>query len=248
MSLIPSGKKRFMRWYDKVPALGFAVEVMETMPSGIQVMLAQATNRFITREGWKNKHTDGQLKQIGRDKILGLLKSKKKQRWYDQNAEVHQAFNELYLLGYQECQLTSIRIIVSIGQLQKEGLEWLSTEECVHFVDEIFTCDTLTLLEKAKNMRLEIPGVMEAPTDKGVSAATGKKAEKSETQQVDVKQTKLVRAKQVTEDPAQKTAPLSAEKTESEVSTVNRVSDDGERVRSLDSVPISLKHLSKTKT
>jgi hypothetical protein len=239
MSPIPSGKKRFMRWYDKVPALGFAVEIMETMPSNIRVMLAQATNSFINREGWKNKHTDGQLKQIGRDKILGLMKSKKKLRWYDQNAEVHQAFNELYLLGYQECQLTSIRIIVSIGQLQKQGLEWLSTEECVRFVDEIFNCDTLTLLEKAKNMELEIPGVMEAPASK--------KAEKVAAQQVDVKQTTLVRAKQAVEESAQKAIALPAETVEPEVSTVNKVSDDGERVRSLDSVPISLKHLSKTK-
>jgi hypothetical protein len=239
MTQAPQKRKRHMRWYDEVPALGMAVDVMEHLPLNVRIIISQTVSRFITREGWKSRYKDGQLKQLGRDKILGLMKSKRRLRWYDQHPDIHQAFNEMYLLGYQECQLTSIRIIVSITQLTKEGLEWLTTDECARFVDEIFAHDTHTLIQKASQLGLNVKELFNAAPRK-METVSENEAPKS----VQVPST---------EKPAQTSTVVAADKVKEQeepqeaqvANTVNQVSEDGERIRSLDSMPISLKHLSK---
>jgi hypothetical protein len=136
------------RWYDEMPELRNAVSLMQVLPESVQVVMSQMISASLRKES-RRKARNGELRQIGPEKILGLLKSKAKNRWYDQEANIHKAFNDIYLTEGMQCRQTSLRIIVAVAELQAAGLTHLSERDCGLLIADTFQCNRRILLEKA---------------------------------------------------------------------------------------------------
>lgn len=134
------------RWYDRVPELSQAVRMMEKLPQRHQVLIAkviiEATPLHAVaerREGVKN---------MGTDKVMGLLKSKNKNRWYDQHPEVHQAFNYLYLMNDVMRYEVAMKMIIAIHALEKAAQDPRFADKDPVVVSAIFDYHLMDLMEK----------------------------------------------------------------------------------------------------
>jgi hypothetical protein len=108
----------FTRWYDRAPELSQAVRMMEPLPSDWQRMIAHVIIGSISTSNLTQRLEPG-IKRIGREKVLGLMKSKGKQRWYDQDPLVHQAFNNLFLMDNALRREIALKVIISIRALEE---------------------------------------------------------------------------------------------------------------------------------
>jgi hypothetical protein len=141
---------RFQRWYDQIPDLGLAINIMEKLSLSHQLIIAQAISRSVTSFDSRKTH----IKEVGPDKLLGLLKSERKLRWYDKHQDIHRAFNEFYVLEGAEFQLTAIRVILSIFQLDNK--KDISREEATKPVDDIFLLDIQALMRIGSRIGIDI--------------------------------------------------------------------------------------------
>lgn len=102
----------YTRWYDRIPALSQAVRMMEKLPEARQRWISETIVNLMPMHQVPQR-TDG-LKKVGSEKVLGLMKSKVKRRWYDQDPMVHQAFNYLYLMTDELRYEMAIKIMICI--------------------------------------------------------------------------------------------------------------------------------------
>lgn len=93
----PQNTGYVQRWYDMDVQLGELVRMLETLSEESQTLFAFLMGFF----------SDQIVKVRGRaffaemewDKLIGIYKSRKGRRWYDQHAVLHKAFNKLYSLN-----------------------------------------------------------------------------------------------------------------------------------------------------
>ncbi len=91
-------KQKNNRWYDQDPTLSKSVQLIDTFPSEIQSIVAEAIMQLAERECNIKELLDN-LRSLGPDKVLGMYKSKNKRRRYDGNSSVHQALNYMFILS-----------------------------------------------------------------------------------------------------------------------------------------------------
>ncbi|MBX2861451.1 MAG: hypothetical protein KTR14_09450 [Vampirovibrio sp.] len=108
----------FVRWHDRNPVLAEVIQKLEKMPTEhmevcARLMIGMCSN---LKGGPKD---DFSLVELGAEKTTGLMKSKNKRRWYDQNPVMHMAMNKLYLLSEKEQGVIAEKMIVSIRVLEE---------------------------------------------------------------------------------------------------------------------------------
>lgn len=62
-----------------------------------QIMLTIAEHMREKKREWERQNRRG-LKELGHDKITGLMKSQNRRRWYDQDRVLHKVYQYLYIL------------------------------------------------------------------------------------------------------------------------------------------------------
>ena len=78
------------RWYDIDERLREMVETMERMGNDSQYLFGYLLC-FFSEELVRTKGQTEALKDLDWDKLMGLIKSKRKRRWYDQEPVLHKA-------------------------------------------------------------------------------------------------------------------------------------------------------------
>jgi hypothetical protein len=111
-------KPEFTRWYDSTPELAQAVRLLEHGQPEVQHVIARLIVDTFSLNDLSERQDLG-LKRVGTEKVLGLMKSKGKRRWYDRDPMVHQAFNYLYLAEGWMRQEMALKIIVSVRVLEE---------------------------------------------------------------------------------------------------------------------------------
>ena len=87
------------RWYDARPILFHALELLESVPHEVCVIVAGEINHFAEAEyGAHRLMEQSELKNIGKEKVLALYRSKNRQRHLDQCAALHKLLNYLFVL------------------------------------------------------------------------------------------------------------------------------------------------------
>ncbi len=61
------------------------------------IMLKVAEHMRDKKRDWERRNKRG-LKELGHDKIVGLMKSQNRRRWYDQDRVLHKVYQYLYIL------------------------------------------------------------------------------------------------------------------------------------------------------
>lgn len=136
----------YMRWYDSIPELAQAVRQMEKMPLAKQQWLASAIVSLMPLHQIPQR-TDG-LKKLGSEKLLGLMKSKGKRRWYDQDPLVHQAFNYLYLMSNDLRLEMAIKILICNQALEVLKISEHNASTGIKLVRSIFDKPLSYLLQR----------------------------------------------------------------------------------------------------
>ncbi|MBK8190791.1 MAG: hypothetical protein IPK79_10125 [Vampirovibrionales bacterium] len=128
---MPKGNNR---WYDKYPQTQKAVELFEQLSSQYQRLIAKNIAQFCEdnnllggREG---------LKSLGHTKVMGLIQSKAKRRWYDQDQLLHKAVNSILMMTDEDRQAASYRMVVTIESFEAY-MEWCQQNERLIDIDEL---------------------------------------------------------------------------------------------------------------
>lgn len=139
----------FTRWYDRIPELSQAVRGMEHAEPAYQHLISTFIVASIPMSHVVHRQELG-VKKLGTEKVLGLMKAKKKDRWYDQDPTVHQAFNLLYLMDERLRFETAVRILLSLKALQAAERQEASAQVQRALVARIFGKPIQDLLEQVK--------------------------------------------------------------------------------------------------
>lgn len=137
----------FTRWYDRIPELSQAVRMMEVAPKSHQQAIASAIVGSLQMNQIIQRAEHG-LKKLGSEKVLGLMKSKGKRRWYDQDPTVHLAFNYLYLMDDLMRHETAVKMIVSMKALEEASKKGMPSRIYPSLTKGIFEKPLFILLEK----------------------------------------------------------------------------------------------------
>ena len=140
----------FTRWYDRSPQVSQAVRTLEKSHSDFQKAIAEVINELSDLRSLTHQN-EGGLKKIGSQKILGLMKSKAKRRWYDENPQMHKAINTMYVMSEEEREEIALKVLVSLGGLNSYKNRCTESEtppsyrEMLAIVKSVFQKDTLAL-------------------------------------------------------------------------------------------------------
>ncbi len=85
------------RWYDQYNHISSLIKITEQMPAGVQYNIGDNLIGTIERYKEVAQKSDA-LKSLGADVVLGLYKSRRMLRWYDQIPQLHKAFNMMATL------------------------------------------------------------------------------------------------------------------------------------------------------
>lgn len=85
------------RWYDQDHHLSELVRMLEHLSDESQYLVALLMGS-IAQDAIELTGKSQFIKDLDWDKIIGILKSKRGRRWYDEEPEMHKAFNLLYSL------------------------------------------------------------------------------------------------------------------------------------------------------
>lgn len=121
--------------------------MMEKLAPEYQRLLAKVIAEPFETDKLSQQEERG-IKRLGREKVLGLMKSKGKRRWYDEDALVHQAFNYMYLMPETLRREMAYKIIIAIRALEEAVLREQSEKEHRSLVRGIFEKPLDELLEK----------------------------------------------------------------------------------------------------
>ncbi len=144
-----SSKGGYTRWYDRTSHMSQAVKLLEIAPEPFQKAIAHS---IVSQVDIGDITKRNGIKKIGTHKVIGLMKSKTKRRWYDQDPIMHQAFNYLYIMNGKQCDVFALKIIISLNALEQasSGLSKGQNHAKVYqgLVDGIFGMEVNTLLSK----------------------------------------------------------------------------------------------------
>lgn len=107
----------FHRWYDSRPKMSQAAKLLFSFPDEIKSILSEAVLEIGERE-FGEKKWDPVARSLGREKIMGLHKSKNKRREYDENSELHAAMNAFYILSEDNRELLAEHVLKMVRFIQ----------------------------------------------------------------------------------------------------------------------------------
>jgi hypothetical protein len=106
------------RWYDQYDRIAHSIGLMEEFPPEFQCVLGESIIA-IAENQCQVKNLMGELRELGPEKVLGLFKSKNKQRKYDSLPEVHQGINYMYILPDEQRLFIAEQLIELVDSFQK---------------------------------------------------------------------------------------------------------------------------------
>lgn len=112
-----SPPSNFVRWYDRQPKLSQACKLLFAFPDEIKSVISEAI-LIIANQEFRQKEQREQMRSLGREKILGLYKSKNRRREYDINPLLHQAMNYLYLLSEEKRDFMAEHVLTMVSYIQ----------------------------------------------------------------------------------------------------------------------------------
>ncbi|MBX2859906.1 MAG: hypothetical protein KTR14_01635 [Vampirovibrio sp.] len=92
---------QYKRFYDEDPDLSRAVNLLIDFPEELQDIIAEGISEMADRH-CQVQELMKDLRSLGPDKIMGIHKSKRKQRDSDKNPRVHKTLNYLFILPIEE--------------------------------------------------------------------------------------------------------------------------------------------------
>lgn len=110
-----------VRWYEQNPYLAQAMEQLRLAEPLAQAVIAQVINETYSMEKLTHVPNTFGLKSVGKDKIQGLMRSKNKRRWYDEDPQVHQAVNLIYLMPDEGRLLCALRMLLALQKLKQHA-------------------------------------------------------------------------------------------------------------------------------
>ena len=85
------------RWYDHYRNIRMLIDLSEGLPVTVQANLGDTLIETIKRyQNLAASSTD--LRSMGTEMVMGLYKSRRKLRWYDDSPELHKAYNMMAIL------------------------------------------------------------------------------------------------------------------------------------------------------
>ncbi len=139
------------RWYDSHPQISKALDILEEMPHQYRQVISRAII-YYTEEN-KLLGTPEELKSLGHEKVLGLIQSKARRRWYDQDPTMHRAINNVLLMTGDERSKLSYRLTVALESIESyttqcnEEDRLIDTGEIEQIVSDIFSRNINDLLD-----------------------------------------------------------------------------------------------------
>lgn len=198
----------YVRWYDRLPELSRAVRLLEKMSKVEQQLIADSIVQLQPLHE-VSRHTDG-FKRVGTEKLLGLMRSKVKRRWYDQDPTIHQAFNCLYLMDDEMRYEMAVKILICQKALELVDVSEQNRELGIRLTRTIFDRPLYDLIgrthfifqsaeeSKAAGVRVALTLKKEKPAP--ASELPPEKKERDNTIQIsDNSDMKIVRLKRVSE-------------------------------------------------
>lgn len=125
----------FQRWYDSRPKMSQAARLMFAFPDEIQTIISEAT-LFIADREFRENERERSVRSLGREKVLGLHKSKNRRREYDDNPHLHQAMNYLYVLSEDNREFIAEHILKMVRYIQ-HYLETCQITEIAPRIEEV---------------------------------------------------------------------------------------------------------------
>ncbi|HEY9687506.1 MAG TPA: hypothetical protein V6C52_11065 [Coleofasciculaceae cyanobacterium] len=110
------------------------------------------------------------LKKLGSEKVMGLMKSKGKRRWYDQDPLMHQAFNYLYLMDDVLRHEMAVKVLITLNALEESTRKEVPEKDQFSLAKAIFEKPLLHLLEKTEFV-LQFPGGPDLPISMKMQSA-----------------------------------------------------------------------------
>jgi hypothetical protein len=107
----------FVRWYDSRPQLSKAARLLFVLPDEIQSIISQAILIIADKE-FRHEEKERRVRSLGREKVMGLHKSKCRRREYDRNQHLHQAMNYLYILSEESREFMARHILKMLQYIQ----------------------------------------------------------------------------------------------------------------------------------
>lgn len=107
----------FHRWYDSRPKMSQASKLLFAFPDEIKSILSEAVLKIGERE-FGEKKWERSARSLGREKIMGLHKSKNKRREYDENPDLHAAMNALYVLSEDNREIMAEHVLKMVRFIQ----------------------------------------------------------------------------------------------------------------------------------
>ncbi len=184
-------KQQGKRWYEQHKTVLKSVELLETFPEEIQVVIAEGIIRLAERECQANEALSN-LRSLGPDKVLGIFKSKNRRRTYDKTNPVHQAMNYLFILSEQNRVFIANQVIelvnliyeyLKICQMYQVSAQLEEVSEMVRLYMEGGTVEAYQMLEASRKRlqllgpaKVEIPGENIAQNVQGLKVQEDRKS------------------------------------------------------------------------
>lgn len=112
------GKISNKRWYDQQATVSRSVTLIESFPTEFQVILGESI-LSLAESHCNVQDVMAELRSLGPEKVLSLFKSKSKRRSYDNQQELHQAMNYLFVLP-DESRIFIASHIITLGNYFNE--------------------------------------------------------------------------------------------------------------------------------
>ncbi len=108
--------KKGNRWYDNHPDIYNSIEMLRELPPPLQRIVAQGVISFVMDNTLLG--TPDELKSFGHHRVLGLIQSKAKRRWYDKDPILHKAINNILLMPDEARTESAFRLVISLESVE----------------------------------------------------------------------------------------------------------------------------------
>lgn len=112
-----SNQDNFVRWYDSRPKMSQSARLLFALPDEIKSIISEALLVIADRE-FRHDEKVRHVRSLGREKVMGLHKSKNRRREYDENPHLHQAMNYLYILSEDNREFMAEHILKMMRYIQ----------------------------------------------------------------------------------------------------------------------------------
>jgi hypothetical protein len=99
-------------WLSEAPALQRALNLMETLPTGHQQVLALAIINEVRSQRVTLAPDDTGVRNLGLKKIASLMDPKYRERWYNKDSQVQKAINDLFTMPKDFLNIAGMKLLL----------------------------------------------------------------------------------------------------------------------------------------